>query len=96
MERRLCGVPTVDIEALRRHTTYGGGLTGEEPEIGYFWSVLRGFSQDQRRLFIRFTWAQERLPTSDDAWGGTRFLIKHKPVSRMQSSKRVSGVHTPH
>lgn len=42
------------------------GVSPDAPHIDYFWSVLRSFSHDDRRRFIRFTWAQERLPVDDE------------------------------
>jgi hypothetical protein len=77
LEMLVCGKPEIDIELLKRHTQYSG-VRAEEPHIGYFWSVLESFSQDLRRQFVRFAWAQERLPADDDEFRHThtRMLIK--------------------
>jgi len=44
----------------------------------FFWDVLESFNQEERRAFLRFAWAQERLPANDQEFERTRtrFLIK--------------------
>jgi len=37
----VCGVPKVDVELLRKHTKYAGGLSEESPVIKYFWEMMR-------------------------------------------------------
>jgi other hect domain ubiquitin protein ligase E3 len=64
LEWRVCGKPYIDIDLLKRHTEYSG-VSPQAPYIRYFWQVLRSFSQEDRRAFVRFAWAQERLPTND-------------------------------
>jgi len=46
--------------------------------VTYFWDVLESFTQLERRTFLRFAWAQERLPENDQEFirTRTRFLIK--------------------
>lgn len=78
LERRVCGKAEVDLALLQRHTQYGGGLTPESRQVQFFWRVLEGFTQEQRRRFIKFAWGQERLPASDDEFraSGVRMLLK--------------------
>jgi hypothetical protein len=57
LELMICGKPHIDIELLKRHTKYSG-VQADDAHIGYFWSVLEGFSQEARRAFVRFAWAQ--------------------------------------
>jgi hypothetical protein len=80
LELLVCGSTKVDVELLQRHTQYSGGVDPHAPHIAFFWQVLQGFSDEQRRRFLRFVWAQERLPATDDAFesGGQliRLLIK--------------------
>eukprot|EP00455_Lapot_gusevi_P006094 TRINITY_DN125_c0_g1_i7.p1 TRINITY_DN125_c0_g1~~TRINITY_DN125_c0_g1_i7.p1 ORF type:complete len:540 (-),score=231.22 TRINITY_DN125_c0_g1_i7:115-1734(-) len=77
LELLVCGRPTVDLDLLRRHTQYSG-VTPDAPHILYFWRVLQSFNQENRRRFIRFAWAQERLPADDQEFrlSHTRLLIK--------------------
>jgi len=75
--QRVCGRPLVDIQLLKRHTEYSG-VVASAPHIAYFWEVLESFTQDERRAFIQFAWAQERLPATDAEFDrtGTRMMIK--------------------
>lgn len=88
---RVCGKPQIDIKLLKvrsldspfinshyqRHTEYSGVLP-TAPHVVYFWQVLESFSQEDLRAFVRFAWAQERLPASDHEFerAGTRMMIK--------------------
>jgi other hect domain ubiquitin protein ligase E3 len=77
LEWRVCGRPTIDIKLLKRHTTYSG-IQANASHIKFFWNVLKSFSQEDRRAFVRFAWAQERLPADDQEFERTmtRMLIK--------------------
>jgi len=83
LQWRVCGRPQIDLKLLKRHTEYAEGLSPTAPHIRYFWQVLRSFSQEDRRAFVRFAWAQERLPADDQEFSRsqTRMMIKHGPVS---------------
>jgi hypothetical protein len=84
IEVAICGKPEIDIDLLRRHTRYSESIPPNAPYIEYFWNVLRSFDQDMRRLFIRFAWAQDRLPADDAEFvrSRTRLLIKPAAVKR--------------
>ena len=73
----IAGKADIDVELLRRHTEYSG-CSESSPHIRMFWQLLRSFDQHHRRLFIRFAWAQDRLPATDDEFNRAhvRFLIK--------------------
>jgi len=58
----ICGNPEVDLNLLKKHTQYRGGITANDPHIQYFWKVLEEFTPRERSLFLRFTWGRERLP----------------------------------
>jgi len=62
LQERVCGVAEVDIENLKRHTTYKNCASTSE-HIGYMWEALESFSQKQRRSFLRFVWGRSSLPT---------------------------------
>lgn len=83
LQWRVCGRPQIDLKLLKRHTEYADGVSPTSPHIRYFWQVLRSFSQEDRRAFVRFAWAQERLPADDQefARSQTRMMIKPGPVS---------------
>jgi len=81
LEWRVCGRPHVDVGLLRRHTEYSAGVNPEAPHIGYLWHTLHEFGQQDLRRFLRFAWAQERLPADDQEFTRTqtRMLIKPAP-----------------
>ena len=66
LERRVCGSAEVDIASLKRHTQYrsinGINVDKDSPHIKMFWEVLEGFSQADRRLFLRFAYAPVHSP----------------------------------
>ena len=82
LETWVCGKNIVDIDLLKRHTKYGTGgvsyVKEDAPLIKWFWEVLREITQEDQRRFIKFCWAQERLPANDEEFERrqTRFMIK--------------------
>jgi len=62
LQERVCGVPEVDLENLKRHTTYKN-CTSTNLHVGYMWEALESFTQKQRRSFLRFVWGRSSLPT---------------------------------
>ena len=60
LERRVCGEPFIDVALLRRKTQYSPQLLSTAQHVQWFWEVLEEFSQEDRRKFIKFAWAQVR------------------------------------
>jgi hypothetical protein len=58
----ICGRPKVDVELLKKHTKYSGGLNEESRRIKFFWEIMRELPEIDRLKIIRFCWGQERLP----------------------------------
>eukprot|EP01083_Nonionella_stella_P076921 209798_1 len=77
LELAVCGTQTIDIDLLRRHTEYAPSVDPHAPHVCSFWDMLSGFGPTERRSFVRFAWAQDRLPVDDDEFerSGTRLLI---------------------
>jgi len=75
LEVLVCGNPNIDIEALRRHTVYQGGLSSSSDVVKFFWKTLYAFSQEERQLFLRFVWGRNRLPPTEHDWN-SNFTIK--------------------
>ena len=66
LEEAVCGKGRIDVELLKRNTTYGGEFTESSPLIQYFWTVLTDmFTDEQRRLFLTFAWGRSTLPSCD-------------------------------
>ncbi len=80
LEWRVCGKPMIDVKLLKRHTEYSG-VSAQAPHVSYFWSVLRAFSADDKRAFVRFAWAQERLPADDQEFERTQTRMLIKPFT---------------
>lgn len=98
LETRLCGSRDIDIDLLRRHTEYSGGVDENSPHIKFMWKVLEDFTQEQRRRFVEFAYAQERLPSSDagfDAYPKIRMLIKPSRRSK-HMFLTLHRMHTSH
>jgi len=78
LEERICGTRDIDIELLKRHTEYGPDVDQNAPHIRYLWKTLEGFTQQQLRRFVKFAFAQERLPSTDEGFSHPkiRMLIK--------------------
>jgi hypothetical protein len=87
LEAFVCGEPNIDVDLLRRHTQYSG-VSSDAPHVQYFWEVLERFDQRDRRRFIKFAWAQERLPADDQDFirTHTRMLIKSADWSNMDGA----------
>merc|ERR1712146_450897 len=51
LQERVCGVPEVDLENLKRRTTYKN-CTNTNVHVGYMWEALESFTQKQRRSFL--------------------------------------------
>jgi hypothetical protein len=60
----MCGNPDVDVDLLRRVVEYEG-YEESDPVIQYFWDTLREFTNDERKSFLQFVWARNRLPMKE-------------------------------
>lgn len=61
LELSICGDPVVDVDELKRHTTYHG-WTESDPGVRRFWKVFDGLTNEERSKFVRFVWGRARLP----------------------------------
>lgn len=60
----VCGNPEVDVDMLRRVVEYEG-YEDSDPVVQYFWETLREFTNDERKSFLQFVWARNRLPVKE-------------------------------
>jgi hypothetical protein len=60
----ICGNPDIDVELLRRVVEYEGYDEGDAI-ISSFWEVLREMTTPERKLFLQFVWARNRLPLKE-------------------------------
>lgn len=57
------------------------GVSPDAAHIGYLWQTLHEFGQQDLRRFLRFAWAQERLPADDQEFTRTQTRMLIKPSS---------------
>ncbi|XP_015792141.1 probable E3 ubiquitin-protein ligase HECTD2 [Tetranychus urticae] len=61
VEVLVCGSPTIDMDELRKVTIYDG-FHEDEPIIKEFWSIIKSFSLELQRQFLRFVSGSDRVP----------------------------------
>ncbi|CAH8559716.1 unnamed protein product [Schistosoma turkestanicum] len=52
----------IDVDDLKKHTYYFGNSSTYTETLNSFWSVLKNFSESNKRLFLRFVTACSRPP----------------------------------
>lgn len=57
----LCGNPYVDVDLLKQVVEYESYLPTDKV-IGYFWTTLTEMTNAERKQFLQFVWARNRLP----------------------------------
>jgi hypothetical protein len=62
LELLISGLPDIDLDDLRAHTEYQG-YKPTDPVISYFWAVLRGFSQEEKALFLQYVTGTSKVPS---------------------------------
>jgi other hect domain ubiquitin protein ligase E3 len=62
----VCGVNIVDIELLKSHTKLSQGLTEKTNKVRWLWEILSEYSEEEKIKFVKFCWAQERLPSTHE------------------------------
>jgi len=60
----ICGSPEIDVGTLRRIVEYEGYQETDEV-IEYFWETLQEFTNEERKSFLQFVWARNRLPVKE-------------------------------
>ena len=52
----------------------------DTPVVTFFWDTLKELTQPDLRKFVRFAWAQERLPADDAEFTRTNTRMLLKPM----------------
>ncbi|XP_046852601.1 ubiquitin-protein ligase E3C-like [Xenia sp. Carnegie-2017] len=52
----------IDIQDLKAHTFYAGGLSAEHESVRHFWSAVLSFKEEQRRQLLKFVTSCSRPP----------------------------------
>ncbi|XP_057750940.1 E3 ubiquitin-protein ligase UPL6 [Arachis stenosperma] len=53
---------SLDVDDLRQHTNYAGGYHSDHYVIEMFWEILKGFSLENRKKFLKFVTGCSRGP----------------------------------
>jgi hypothetical protein len=68
VETLVCGSANIDIDALRKHTTYSAGMSSSHPTVRFLFRALESFTEEEKRLFLQFVWGRNRLPLQHSDW----------------------------
>ena len=75
LERRVCGIPAVDIELLRSATEYEG-YSESDNVVKWFWEILTEYSLEERKAYLQFVWGRTRLPLTRDQFSKRMKITK--------------------
>ena len=70
----------IDIDLLKQFTKYLMDLNENSNRIKWLWEILREFSQNDKKKFIKFCWAQEKLPSTKDEYERLQVIFSIKPT----------------
>lgn len=70
---------------MRKNTEYNGDLNENCPRIVWLWSILDELSEIERVKIVKFCWAQERLPSSQEEFDKLQIKFKIKPAMNTKS-----------
>ena len=80
----VCGKKEVDIDLLHQNTKLSNDLKEDSKEVRWLWEILHEMNSEEKIKFIKFCWAQERLPTSNEEYVKNQivFTIKYNKNER--------------
>ena len=64
----VCGRKDVDIDLLRQNTKLSSDIKENTKEVRWLWEILHEMNPEEKIKFIKFCWAQERLPSSNEEY----------------------------
>ncbi|KAJ3314833.1 putative E3 ubiquitin-protein ligase HTD2 [Boothiomyces sp. JEL0838] len=87
IQELICGSPSLDFKALEESTVYDG-YEADTPIIRYFWEIVQGFTDEQKKQFLVFTTGSDRVPVG--GLGKLQFVIARNGTD----SDRLPTSHT--
>jgi len=91
IERLVCGKKIVDIELLEKNTIISAELEKKEYLVKWVWEIVKEFSEEERIQFVKFCYAQERLPYTQEEYDQKQiqFSIKFNPQFKKNGLPRA-------
>lgn len=89
VEYKVCGSEDVEIERLKKITTYQGCSESDE-YVERFWRVLETFSMEEKTAYLKFVWGRSRIPPE-----GTENIQKHTITYLWVSGERDPNIMLP-
>ncbi|KAK9903911.1 hypothetical protein WJX75_000261 [Coccomyxa subellipsoidea] len=90
LECLICGSTELDFAALESAVHYEDGFDGESPVVTWFWEVVHGFSEEQKKRLLFFVTGSDRVPIKGLASLQPPFVISRNGPS----SNRLPTAHT--
>lgn len=81
LERYISGSADKDVNLslLKQFTKYSMDLNETSDRAKWLWEILEGFTPSEKTKFIKFCWAQERLPRTKDEYERRQVIFTIKP-----------------
>ena len=94
LELLTCGMPEIDVEDMERNTTYLNYERTSGP-IVWLWSILKGFTQEERAKFVAFVTGSSKVPLEGfKALRGQEGAIARLSVHRSYNNDGLPCAHT--
>ena len=94
LELLISGLPTIDIEDLRKNTDYVNCTIGSQ-NIIWFWEALRAFTEEEKAKFLQFVTGTSKVPLEGfKMLKGMRGITKFNIHKVGGGPKRLPSAHT--
>ena len=87
----ICGNPVVDVGLLKEVVEYEG-FDADDDVIEYFWSTLEEMTNDERKQFLQFVWARNRLPLRESDFDAPFKIMKDTKNSKFADDALPSAL----
>jgi E3 ubiquitin-protein ligase HECTD2 len=85
VETLVCGGPIIDMEELRKVTTYDG-FHENDPLIKELWKILNSLSPDLQKAFLRFVTGSDRIPVGGISEMTFKISANHHSTNMLPTS----------
>lgn len=94
LERLVCGSKSVDVELLKRNTEYIGDINSKSARVQWLWEIVSEMSEEEKVKLVKFCWAQERLPATQEEYDKLQIRFKIKPAMDSKSTNHFPTADT--